>query len=409
MAARHHKKRPPRRQNHPAGKASSGPATVHLRSASRGVFLFSRMVGRVEGPALPGDLVRVIDPKGEPFGWAIYNPDSQIALRMVSRQEDPLPDDWLARRIARAVRLRTDVLHLPDVTEAYRLVHAEGDELTGLVADRFGGIVVIEPYSIGMAVRMEDIEDAFVDAGLDVEGFHWIFDKHVARQEGFPNIRRKPPAGGNLVVREHDVKFHIDLARGHKTGFFCDQRDNRRDLATLTAGQSVLDVCCYTGGFGLYAAGPGAAKTVTAVDLDEKALAVAQRNADGNDAAIQFHHADAFDFLRNAAETGQRWDVVVVDPSKFVPRRNMLEAGLRKYADLNRLALAVVNEGGLLLTCSCSGLVDVGRFTGTILRAARHAERDLQMLQTSGAAPDHPAWAGAPESLYLKALWCRVF
>ena len=405
-----------------------GTPIVHLRSASYGSFIYQRMVGRVEGGPADGDLVAVVDRAGRVFGWGFYNSRSQLALRMFTHQGEPPAKGEIAARVRQAVELRRGLLGLEQRTDAYRLVHSEGDGLSGLVADRLGPYVVIELFSLAMFRRLEMIQDAFVDAGLDVRGFVVRADTTIMRQEGFRLDQVAQAKAGETTITENGVRFHVDLQRGHKTGFFCDQRDNRLALAGLVGGKSVLDVCCYSGGFAIYAAALGRAAAVTGVDLDEAALALARRNAELNGLAVggtafpgraaqtgksvppvvEFRHGDAFDFLRQARQLRRQWDVVVLDPSKFVPSRDMLEPGLRKYADLNRLACDAVAPGGLLLSCSCSGLVDQPTFVQTLARAARAAGRSLQIFRVAGAGPDHPFLADAPEAAYLKAVWARV-
>jgi 23S rRNA (cytosine1962-C5)-methyltransferase len=366
------------------------------------------MVDVVTGDPQDGDMVGVVDKHGRLFGWAFYHSRSMLSLRMFWHRPQQPGDQDIAERVARAVALRTRRLGLPQHTSAYRLIHAEGDGLSGLVADRFGQYVVIELFSLAMYRRLHLIQDAMIDAGLSVESFIVRADKTVCEQEGFRLGREVDRRDHRVVIEENGVRFHVRLSGGHKTGFFCDQRDNRLALTEHTPGKTVLDCCCYTGGFACYAAGPGKAAAVTAVDLDENALAVAKQNAELNQLAIDFHHADAFDFLRNAGASGRRWDVVILDPSKFVPKRALLETGLRKYADLNRLGASVVAPGGLLLTCSCSGLVDQGTFVQTVGRAARAAGREAQVLALTGAGADHPFLAASPESSYLKALWALL-
>lgn len=387
----------------------AGEPVVKLKHASYGPYIFNRMVDRVIGKVADGDIVAVADNRGRLFGWGFYNRRSRIALRMLTHAAERPDDAELARRVIRAVKLRCEQLGLESVTDAYRLVHAEGDGLTGLIADRFGDRVVIELFSKAILRRLELLEDAFIDAGLDVKEFVVRADKSVAQHEGF-QMHELP--GDNkprrAEITEHGVKFIVDLTRGHKTGFFCDQRDNRLALTAFTPGKRVLDCCCYTGGFACYAAGPGRAAEVTGVDLDEKILPLAAENAALNGASVEFHHADAFDYLRAAEAQGRQWDVVVLDPSKFVRRRTELDLGLHKYADLNRLAARVVAPGGLLLTCSCSGLVDLPTFTHTVTRAARSAERQMQILRVSGAGADHPVMGDALEGAYLKAIWGRI-
>jgi 23S rRNA (cytosine1962-C5)-methyltransferase len=382
--------------------------TVQLKSVGAGTFIYERMVGKVHGRAGDGDLLAVVDKRGQMVGWGLYHSRSQIAVRMVARQAQRPADDWLARRVGQAVRMRTDTLGLGRASDAYRLIHAEGDGLSGLIVDRFADGVVIELFSLAMYQRLRQIEDAIIDAGVGVDEFAVLADKTVCRQEGFtlgPEHRSRPR---DVVITEHGVSFHVRLGGGHKTGFFCDQRDNRRALAQLTPGKRVLDVCCYSGGFSCYAATVGHAASVEGVDLDEKAVAAAASNAELNGADARFTHADAFDYLRSAEAAGRQWDVVVVDPSKFVRRRGEMDSGCQKYIDLNRMACSVVRPGGVLLTCSCSGLVDEGAFANLIRRAAGYAGRSLTIFNRTGAAADHPYTPDTPEALYLKAIWAVV-
>jgi len=405
--------RPPQHPRSPRvepPKPPAGVGVVTIRSVSYGAFIYQKMVDRVEGNVSDGDIVAVADMRGHLFGWGFYNGQSPIALRMLSHRPTSAPptDATLRDRVKRAVLLRRDTLALDGHTDAQRLIHAEGDGLSGLIADRFGDFIVIELFSLAMFRRVELIEDALIDAGLNVREFVLRADKHIMQQEGFSLPKLAAAKDRQTDVTENGVRFRVLLSRGHKTGFFCDQRENRLALTQFTPGLDVLDVCCYTGGFACYAAARGRAKTVTAVDLDENALATAAVNAQLNSVRIDFHHADAFEFLRQAARDGRRWPVVVVDPSKFVPRRDLMESGLQKYIDLNRLACSVVAPGGLLLTCSCSGLVDGQTFVNSLSRAARFAGRDMQIFRQTGAAADHPVMADAPESAYLKAVWARI-
>lgn len=381
---------------------------VYLKSASFGSFIYDRMVGRVEGRIADGDIVAVVDKWDRMFGWGFYNSKSMIRLRMLTHDIERPPASFLTDRVASAVRLRRQVLDLEKTTDAYRLIHAEGDGLSGLIADRFGEYVVIELFSLAMYNRIEAIEDAIIDAGMSVKNYVIRADEHVMKQEGFSLPKIATAKDRQVVISENGVKFNVQLSRGHKTGFFCDQRENRLALTQFTPGRDVLDMCCYTGGFACYAATLGKAKSVTAVDLDENALAQAQENATLNNADITFHHADAFEFLRSAAKQGKTWPVIVVDPSKFVPRRDLMETGLHKYGDLNRLATSVLAPGGIMLTCSCSGLVDLATFQLTVSKAARSIGKTLQIFRVTEAGPDHPVMSDAPEGAYLKALWCRL-
>jgi 23S rRNA (cytosine1962-C5)-methyltransferase len=215
----------------------------------------------------------------------------------------------------------------------------------------------------------------------------------------------------------------VRFAEGHKTGFFCDQRENRRRLAAYCAGKSVLDLCCYTGGFAVQAKKLGNAAEVTGVELDEQPLELARENARLNQVRVNFVQSDAFAYMRDMLRNGRQYDVVVLDPPKLIRTRDELEDGRRKHFDLNRLAMQLVRPGGLLLSCSCSGLLDDLEFMKLLHSASRqagplleespgpkphHAPRTMQILDKTGAAPDHPVASNCPESEYLRAVWMRL-
>ncbi len=381
---------------------------VQLQAAGWGPFIYRKMVGRVPAGVQDGDLVAVVDKAGKPFGCGFYNAKSMITLRMVSWGADAVDEKtFIDTRIARAVGLRRDILRLDEVTDACRLVHAEGDQMPGLIADRYGPFVVLEFFSKAMFLRVEAIRSAFAATGVAPGEFILRADEDIARQEGFW-IKQTTEPSRRVIVTENGVKFEVDLTRGHKTGFFCDQRDNRLALTGFTPGKSVLDLCCYSGGFSCYAATRGAAADVTAVDIDETALETAERNRKLNRVAIQFKQSDVFEYLRNARRDGKSWDVIIADPSKFVPNREEMERGLKKYRDLNALAAGVLKPGGILLTCSCSGLVSQEQFVDIVARAGRFAGRSVQVFRVTGPGGDHPVMADAPQSGYLKAVWARV-
>jgi 23S rRNA (cytosine1962-C5)-methyltransferase len=241
-------------------------------------------------------------------------------------------------------------------------------------------------------------------------------DQEIASAEGIKLSLTAPitsAAPTKVRITEHGVRYEVDFAEGHKTGFFCDQRDNRRRLADFTRGARVLDLCCYTGGFALAAAKLGDAADVTGVDLDETAVAQARRNAQLNQlstAKIRWVHADAFAYARQMRVNGEQWDVVVLDPPKLVMTREPAGAaeGHRKYEDLNSLGIMLVKPDGLFVTCSCSGLVSLEAFENHVIKAAHRLGRRLQIIATTGAGPDHPVYSNCLESRYLKVLWARV-
>jgi 23S rRNA (cytosine1962-C5)-methyltransferase len=237
---------------------------------------------------------------------------------------------------------------------------------------------------------------------------HWVVrpGPSTLEQEGFAAEGfASPGAPEKVQIREHGVRYELSPAAGHKTGFFCDQRENRLRLREFCRGKSVLDLCCYTGGFALNALQAGAAE-VTSVDLDEEAIRLARRNAQLNKGSIKFVHADAFAYMRDMQRNGRTYDVLILDPPKLIRGRDEAAEGQSKYFDLNKLAASLVAPGGLLLTCSCSGLLSMEQFTMTV-RAAT-SERRPQLLARTGAALDHPISLGQLETEYLKCLWLRM-
>ena len=382
---------------------------VRLRSGTAHPLIFQRMVGDVDPAAKAGDIVAVYDKAGRHFGHAFYHDRSQIALRMLSYDAAPIDDAFFRERLARAVGWRQRLFAGDETTNVYRLVHAEGDDLSGLIAERYGDWIAIEIFSLGVARRI-NLFKRLLGELTGLTRFVVRADERICRLEGFHVPADASNAAPETVtVRENGIRFRVDMQAGHKTGFFCDQRENRRRLAALCGSASVLDVCCYTGGFGIYAKKLGGAESVTGVDLDEKAIDLAKRNADLNQVRIDHVHADAFAYLRQMQQNGRSYDVVVLDPSKFIASREEYEEGSRKYVDLNTLGMSVVKPGGLLLTCSCSGLVSLSDFVSLVKAAATRLRRRLQIVDQTAAGPDHPVMANCPESAYLKAVWARLW
>lgn len=383
----------------------SGPRpTVRLRvRGARGhLHFFQKMVHRPDAPIDPGTLVDVVDRDGAFVGRGFYNPRSTIAVRLLTTDPaEPVGDDFFRSRLRAAVALRHDLLRLPEVTDAYRVCHAEGDGLSGLIVDRLGPVLSIELFSRGFFKLLEPVKGWLLEH-FPGSRFHVRADAEIAEIEGF-----RPPAGEALqgvVVREHGLEFRIDFEHGHKTGFFCDQRDNRCAAGRLARGLEVLDLCTYTGGFAISAA-KGGAKRVVAVDLDEKALEVARQNGRLNKVKVDFLHADLFNYLRQARE---KFGFVILDPSKQAREPEDLPKARRGYHDMNALAMKALAPNGLLLSCSCSGLVGEEEFLNILRAAAQTVGRTLQIFFVTGAAPDHPVSGLFPEGRYLKAVFSRV-
>jgi 23S rRNA (cytosine1962-C5)-methyltransferase len=380
--------------------------TLKIERRSQHPWVFQKMVERPAARVPPGSLVEVRDRAGQWVGRAFYNGHSRITLRMLTANPDePVDAAFFARKIAAAVAFRRDVLKLDAVTDAYRLVHSEADGLSGLVVDRFADTVVIEFFAAGMFKQRDVIREALA-AHFPGSRFYWFAEEHVGKQESFDCRSPEPPPPG--VITEHGLKFQVAPGSKHKTGFFVDQRDNRKMLASFCAGKKVLDLCCNSGGFSVYAKAQGGAADVTGVDLDETAIELAKQNAKLNGAQVRFVQADLFPWLRDVVPNGERFDVVVLDPAKLTRDRETVDAALRKYCDMNRLALTAVSKGGIFLTCSCTGLVSEADFLESVRRAAWQAGRQLQVFKVAGAGADHPFLLSVPEGRYLKAVFARV-
>ncbi len=391
---------------------------VQLRNAIFHPSIFRKMVGRVDPATRNGNLVTVYDRDGNIFGTGMYSTQSLIALRMLTFDASDVTEGLIGERLAAAVKLRREEFDLDKTTDAYRLVHAEGDGLPGVIIDRLGEYAVVELFSFGMYRRAEYLRKTLKEL-LGVKDVLVRADERICAAEGFV-LGENAPSGPqrarsadrrSTVINENGVRFQIDLTHGHKTGFFCDQRDNRLALSRHTAGKSVLDLCCYSGGFGVYAATLGKADNVMCVDLDEDAIALAQRNANLNKvprSVFATTHSDSFPYLRQLQVNNKTYDVVILDPPKLIPTREDFAEGRQKYFDLNKLGMSAVSPGGMIVTCSCSGLVSTDEFLSILRGAARSAGKRVQILQLTGPGVDHPVMTECLESAYLKCAWARV-
>ena len=380
--------------------------SVQLKYQTFHPSIWPKMVGEVSRDAKAGDLVEVIGKQGTRFGWGLWNPKARMPLRIVSHSLEEIDETFFEYAIARAGGLRRDFLRLDAETECYRCVHGDADFLPGIVSDKFGDVLSVEITALGAWMRLEKwlplMHEVFGTKRVVVQ-----VDADLARIEGIPRSGGVESDKVRLVkVTENGVRYEIDFTTGHKTGFFCDQRDNRKKFRGIVEGKSVLDLCCYSGGFAVSAA-LGGASEVTAVDLDEAAVAMAKRNANLNDAKVKLTHADAFTWMRTMLENGRKWDVVMVDPPKFIFGKED-EIGHAKYHDLNKLAAQLVEKDGVMVTCSCSGQLGVEAFENILTNVIHRQDKRLQVFDRTGAGGDHPTLSNYPESRYLKAIWGRV-
>jgi 23S rRNA (cytosine1962-C5)-methyltransferase len=377
---------------------------VAIRSETKHPTVYRKRIGHVDPQARHGDMVQVCTEDGAVQGYGLWNPRAEAAIRILSWNTPPTTLDWWEDRLNQAVHLRRQ-LHLADTSNAYRIIHAEGDGFPGLAVDRYGDTLSLEAFTLGMYQRAEAIARILCRT-LHLK--HWIVrpGPQTLTQEGFlADSFGSPHVPHTIQIEEQGTQFEISPAEGHKTGFFCDQRDNRRRLRDFCQGKSVLDLCCYSGGFAINAALAGASQ-VTAVDLDEEAIQMARRNAQLNKAQVKFVHADAFAYMRDMQRNGKTFDVVVLDPPKLIHGRDDMVDGQSRYFDLNKLAAPLVHASGILVTCSCSGLMPMEDFTRTVRAAC--GDRRPQLLARTGAGADHPVALSCLESEYLKCLWLRM-
>jgi len=365
----------------------SARPTIRLRvpGSRHHLYFFRKMVVKPEGFIEAGTIVDVLDRGGANLGCGFYNPKSEIAVRMLGAHEENLIENRLRAAVAFRDSLKIEA-------DAYRVCHSEGDGLSGLVVDRYAGLHSIEIFSLGMLKQLDVLRKFFPGAYVQA-------DARTQELEGFTLPEEKPPEG--VVVQEHGVQFRVDFARGHKTGFFCDQRENRKAVAELAKGKDLLDLCCYTGGFAVSAAKAGA-RRVIGVDMDEEALETARQNTRLNRVKVDFFHQDVFNYLKQCRE---KFDVVVLDPPKMARDSEDLPKARRGYHDMNALASRVVKPGGVLVSCSCTGLVQPEEFLQIVQRAS---ERELRTFRIAGAGPDHPVSSLYPEGRYLKVLYSIV-
>ena len=371
--------------------------------------VFPNMISAVSGEAKPGGLIRVYDKEGGIFGHGLYNPTAKVPLRVIHHGQDEIDESYLDTAVERALDLRTKTFDLAKNTEAFRVIHSDADCLSGLIVDKYADALVVDIHSLGIFQRIKRWLPRLHEVlGTTTETIR--VDPEIAKIESIDRKDIPPSDLRPIKLNEHGVRYEVNFKEGHKTGFFCDQRENRLRLSTLVEGKNVADVCCYTGGFSLCASVLGKAAKVTGVDLDEKAIAQAKRNANLNQQRIEWVHCDAFSWLRQMQENDRKWDVLILDPPKLITSRDDEEfnIGIRKYEDLNSLACEVIEPGGILVTCSCSGLLNADLFEKHVIRAAHRKGRRLQIFDRTGAGVDHPTMSNCPESRYLKLLWCRV-
>jgi 23S rRNA (cytosine1962-C5)-methyltransferase len=374
-------------------------------------WVLDSALARVEGGPADGDIVDLVADTGKFVARGIFNSQSRIRVRLYSWDiHQPLDDAFWRTRLHTALALRTN-LRLDDRSGACRLVFSEADGLSGLVVDRLGEWLSVQVTGLGIERRLETILDVLRES-IRPRGIFIRTEKGIASAEGVQLrdglIWGEAPSGPAFIT-ENGIRYGIDLAEGQKTGFYIDQRDNRLAAARYMRDRRVLDMFCYSGGFSLNAAVHGGVREVYGFDSSAKAIALAQANAELNGVTVtKFEAADCFKALEALKENRERFEAVVLDPPKFARSRSSLDDALRAYHKLNRMALDVLQPGGILVTCSCSGHVTREDFFHMLQGVAEQSKRDIQVLETRGASADHPTSVTCLESEYLKCFICRV-
>ncbi|MFM7152341.1 MAG: class I SAM-dependent rRNA methyltransferase [Gemmataceae bacterium] len=374
-------------------------------------WVFAGAIDAVEGDPADGDVVDLVSHTGNFVARGLFNSKSKIRVRLYCWEESrPIDADFFRDRLRFAIALRQQ-LGMMSPREACRLVSSEGDGLSGLTVDRYGSWLVMQFTSLALGLRRELLADLLQEM-VQPEGIYLRTERGIGDLEGIAledgPLRGQVPSGP-LLIEENGLRFQVNIAEGQKTGYYLDQRDNRVEAAKLAPGRRVLDAFCYTGGFALQAARAGAAEVI-GVDGSESALALARLNAANNglDQRVHFHQEDVFQDLDRRVRQGERFGLVILDPPKFARRKGSVEDALRGYRRLQSLALKLLEPGGFLVSCCCSGLITLAMLEELMAQVAAEARRDIQLLQRRGPSPDHPVAVACLESHYLKCLLTRV-
>lgn len=364
-------------------------------------WIFSNEVESWQGGVEDGGLVDVVDHRGAFLGRAYVNRHSLICARLLTRGRDEIDTAFFVKRLERAKRMRDAVY--PDEA-AVRLVYGESDQLPGLVVDRYGDQLAVQVLTLGMERRLDELRTA-LERVFAPRGAVLVADSPLRSLEGLEQRREAwwGEVPERIPVQVGGFALEVDLLHGQKTGLFLDQRENRKRAEARAQGRTALDVFCYQGEWSLHLL-RGGATSVLAVDSSEPALALARANAARNDAAgkIEFLRSDAFDILRRLEREGRRFGIVVLDPPALIKSRRATAAGAKAYREHNRLAMSLLEEDGILVTCSCSHHLDDDLFRQVLLESARAARRPMRVLDWAGEAPDHPRLLAVPETHYLK-------
>lgn len=380
---------------------------TRIEQDSGHLWVYAGHIDEVRGDPTAGDVVDIMAPNGKFVARGLYNPHSKIRVRLLTFDAEPITEQFWRGRVAQAIRLRQRIV---SDTNAYRLLYGEADQLPGLIVDHYNDVLVMQTLSYGMDRRKALLADLLCqEAGV---GRIYLRNDAKSRSlEGLPIEKGFLRGGGatRVEVQEGRASFLIDIERGQKTGWFCDQRENRLAAARLTAGAEVLEVFCHTGAFGMHAA-LGGAKSIEGLDVSEDALVLAREHAILNKVGDRciYRVADAFDEMRSLERAGRRYDVVMLDPPAFARSKQAVPRALAGYKDVNLLGMRLTKPEGFMVTSSCSHHVSDQDFWIAVRHAARDARRQVRLLEQRGQASDHPVLAAMPETRYLKCFLLQI-
>lgn len=376
-------------------------------------WVFAGAVQRVDKEAVPGSEVALHAHDGRFIARGLFNSNSNLRVRLYSWDaERPLDESFWSQRIDQALELRNTLFGPAKDNTACRLIFSEADGLSGLIVDRYGDWLLLQITSLAMAQRQELIVN-LLQKKLNPAGIWLRTEQGIRESEGLELndgliAGSEPPRP--LYIEEHGIRYGVDLVEGQKTGFYLDQRWNRKAVAEYATGPRMLDLFCYSGAFGLSAVTLGRTKQVLAVDVSEPALKLARANAELNGVSdkIQFEKGKAFDVMERLIGAGEQFNTIVLDPPKMTRHRSGVKQALRGYFSLNNMAVKLLAPGGLLVTCSCSGLISRNDFEEMLSSVALQSNRSIQILEAGRQAPDHPTSVHCYETEYLKCFICRV-
>ena len=370
-------------------------------------WVYGNEIERVEGEIVDGDLVTVVDFRGRYMGTGFYNSRSLITVRLLTHRQEEITDELIASRVKAACDYRRFVMQR-EGTDSCRLIYGEADRLPGVIADRFGGVIVLQVLALGMERYTQVIADALI-ACEQPTCLLLNNDDAIRIKEGMTCFTKvlHGELPGETIISENGVKLAVDVRGGQKTGYFLDQKENHLFLRQFCRDARVLDCFSYIGGFALNAA-MGGAREVTAVDISESAVELIRRNAALNGAQINAVCANCFDFLRAQVKAGEKYDVVVLDPPAFTKAHANMANACRGYKEIALSAMRLLPAGGVLATHSCSYHMPEDVFVNTVLSAAQDLHRQVRVITLRRQDIDHPVLAGYPESHYLKSLWLQM-